>query len=117
MLILTDLLIAQAIVFVFSFEQGRLSKKMAKSKVLLALGNAAMYIYLLHYPIRIQNYEKWLSKFIEYNWLEYNVIITAIIFASTAIFTWLIAYTKSKKPISGIKTNDNKDRWIKRKSQ
>lgn len=43
-------LLASAIVFVFAFEQGPISKKINKG-IFLLLGKVTMYIYLMHYPI------------------------------------------------------------------
>lgn len=54
-----DLLLVAALLVVLAFERGGLSAALGSPRMVL-LGNASMYIYLLHYPLRL--YGDWLVR-------------------------------------------------------
>ncbi len=61
-----DLLICAAVIIVFSFDKGNISVFLS-TPLMQKLGNMAMYIFLIHYPIRF-----WGAKIIEH-YFEWNL--------------------------------------------
>ena len=94
-----DVIICAAVIIVFSFDKGKMSAFFSKPSM-QKLGNMAMYIYLIHYPIRI-----WCGKIIghyfEWNlWLAIGFIIVEFV-ATYFLSNWLykrdLKKTDSKK--------------------
>lgn len=80
------LLSAMFVVYAFSTCYGEVSKRL-ENAVLVTLGNAAMYVFLIHYVVR-QTLGIILYEFLEESvWL--NALVVFLILGITAGFTWI----------------------------
>ncbi len=91
---LVEQLLALCLIFVFAFEGGRLSAVFA-GKTMVALGNASMYIFLIHYCVRI-HISQWVC-FLTKSEVWSDMICVAVIVAVTALWTALLAKKDSAK--------------------
>lgn len=97
---LVDIVLCAALLFVLSFEKGTVSRLLEKPKM-MALGHLAMYIYLIHYPLRMYwepvvlkrllAGQTWISQDI-LGLLSVAIIVTATMLLSVA---WNRKATKS----------------------
>ena len=83
--IVVDILFASMFVFVFAFEKGFLSSMLSSRKMLL-FGRMSMYIFLIHYPIRI-----YLGHIIE-NWGGYDLLTSSLFTIFVLLTTFLLSY-------------------------
>lgn len=86
-------LISLGIVYVFSFEDGAVSK-LLKKRILIALGGCAMYIYLLHWPV-IYNVYGVINQLLPMTDVV-KILTTVLIFVVTGVFTYIIWKYESK---------------------
>ena len=80
-------LISLGIVFVFSFENGNLSRLLL-NKSLVTLGGCAMYIYLLHWPV-IYNVYGVINQLLPMTAVV-KVFTTVLIFFVVGLLTYII---------------------------
>lgn len=86
-----SLLLASLLIFIFSFENGTISKFLQQKKVKI-LGNMSMYIFLIHYPI--VRYFDLFGQIYEMNDKFLYCMITAFI---TILFTGIASFYLVKK--------------------
>lgn len=86
-LILSDLLVAALTLMVFSFESGVVSKILSRH-LPAALGSAAMYIYMIHYPITryMEALVNYTNPPIGIRWAAVAIIMAATISLSLLIY-------------------------------
>lgn len=80
-------LISLGIVYVFSFENGAISRILL-NKTLVALGGCAMYIYLLHWPV-IYNVYGVINQLLPMT-VVVKIFTTALIFLVTGILAYIV---------------------------
>lgn len=80
-----DCFLCALFVFIFSFDKGCVSKILKKEKMQL-LGNISMYIFLIHYPIRV-----YLDSILEHL-LGMNLIIAFCLIFMILISTFVISF-------------------------
>lgn len=86
-----DIVICAGFIIIFAFDKGNLSKFFAQEK-LQRLGNMAMYIFLIHYPIRI-----WGGKIAEH-YIGWNLTTAMIFIVLEFVSTYILSdwvYRKS----------------------
>ncbi len=93
--VIVEMLILTSFLFIFSLDKGYISKLLGKP-IMQALGNMAMYIFLIHFVI-LQHfinivYDKWGWTFVSV--FTFIVVILVITFA----FSWLL-YRKDKSKV------------------
>ena len=79
-----DIIICSVLVFIFAYDKGIVSQFMAHS-YMQKLGNMVMYIYLIHYPIRI-----WVGRIVEDNY-GWNVVSAIILILSELIVSYVLS--------------------------
>lgn len=89
---LIDLLLCASFIIIFAFDKGFISSILNK-KTFQDLGNKAMYIFLIHYPIRI--YCGWFVEKI-WGWTTISSIIFIIFILVSTFFISDILYKKPK---------------------
>lgn len=80
-------LISLAIVYVFSFENGAISRFLHK-KVLITLGGCVMYIYILHYPV-IYNVYGVINQLLSMT-MVVKIFTVVLIFLVTGVLTFIV---------------------------
>jgi len=89
---LVDLLLCTFFILIFAFDKGFISSILNK-KTFQDFGNKAMYIFLIHYPIRI--YCAWFVKKI-WGWTPISSIIFIIFILISTFFISDILYRNQK---------------------
>ena len=89
-----DLILCGAFVFVFSFDSGQLSKALS-NRTMQKLGSMAMYIYLIHYPIRMH-----IGCIVESRW-GWNITSAFFFIIFEFAATYVLANFMYTKRISG----------------
>ena len=93
---LIDIFLCSCFMFIFAFDSGCISKFLEKNKM-QELGNLSMYIFLIHYPIRI--YFGWFfEKYFEQTLLNCFIFIVFILI-STFILSYVAASLSKPKSI------------------
>lgn len=86
-------LISLGLVYVFSFENGAISRFLL-NKILVAWGSCAMYIYLLHYPI-IYNVFGVINQLLPMT-IEVKIFTVIVIFVVTGVLTYLVKKNEAR---------------------
>lgn len=97
---LLDIVVAAVTIYAFSWQNGAVSKFL-DSRIMLALGNSAMFIYLFHYPIRMN-----IGKITKMNCESPAIAATiniAVILVLTAMLTVFFMKLKSHKRLNNAK--------------
>jgi len=89
-----DILIAMFSVYVFSREEGFISK-LLNGKILIMLGNISMYIYLIHFPVC--TYIEFLFERLLLEGLYWNLFRTMLIVTITGLFIKMTLTMKERK--------------------
>lgn len=87
---ITDTVLCSLFILIFAFDGGCISHFLKKEKM-QHLGNMAMYIFLIHYPIRI-----YFSWFVEKIW-GWTFFSASLFIVFVLISTFYISYTLYKK--------------------
>ena len=93
---LIDLFLCACFILIFSFDEGCISNYL-KKPMMQKLGNMAMYIFLIHYPIR--RYFSWfIDKF--FGWTELSSLLF-IIFILAMTFVLSLLFYNNEKSLTG----------------
>lgn len=82
-----DIVLLILFLIVFSFEQGKISRFLS-SKTLVKLGDITMFVFLLHYPIRL--YVDWIFKKTEFGKETGGCFVEALIIVMSSLVVSLI---------------------------
>lgn len=87
-----DIMLCSIFIFVFAFDAGCISK-VFKRDILQTLGNMAMYVFLIHYPIRIY------LDIIVRKYVEMNIYVAFAEICVILALTFFISYRIYKRTI------------------
>src|SRR5574344_499956 len=90
-----DVIIAAETIYVFAWQKGYVSKILA-SPIMLTFGNSAMFIYLFHYPIRMN-----IGRITGYSGMSLicaAIVNIAVILSLTTLLTMIFMKVKNRRP-------------------
>ena len=90
---LIDIIVCSAFLFIFAFDKGYISKILQRDKF-QKLGNMSMYIFLIHYPIRVY-FGAIISNVFGWTWIS-CVLFLIFILLSTFTISYIIFRIQNK---------------------